>query len=61
MPGGAIEGYYHDNPILNSFPHDADFPDGQAKEFSANIAADMVTYRLYLDGFQATMCCVRHC
>jgi len=34
-------GTYHNNPILNSIVYDIEFPDGQVKEYAANIIADI--------------------
>ena len=37
---GKVVGSYDDNPILNSIIYDIEFPDGQVKEYSANILAE---------------------
>ena len=36
---GKLIGTYNDNPILNSRLYEVEFPDGEVKEFSANILA----------------------
>ena len=37
---GKVVGSYDDNPILNSIIYDIEFPDGQVKEYLANILAE---------------------
>ena len=39
-PDGHSVGSYHDNPILNSVVYDVEFPDGQVKEYAANVIAE---------------------
>ena len=36
-PDGQVTGTYDNNPYLNSIIYDLEFPDGQAKEYPANI------------------------
>lgn len=39
-PHGGTMGSYDDNPILNSLIYDVEFPDGEVKEYAANILAE---------------------
>ena len=48
---GAMHGSYDDNPMLNSFLHDVEFPDGQVKDYSANLIAENMLTRVDTDGF----------
>ena len=34
---GETVGKYNDNPLLNSVLYDVEFPDGEIKEYSANV------------------------
>ena len=38
-PDGQVTGTYDNNPYLNSIIYDVEFPDGQVKEYAANIIA----------------------
>ena len=48
---GAIDGSYDDNPMLNSLLYDVEFPDGQVKEYSANLIAENILTRVDHNGF----------
>ena len=52
---GAIDGSYDDNPMLNSLLYDVEFPDGQVKEYSANLIAENMLTRVDSDGFSITL------
>ena len=39
-PDGKVTGTYDNNPFLNSIVYDVEFPDGQVKEYAANIIAE---------------------
>ena len=41
--------------MLNSLLHDVEFPDGQVKEYSANLIADNMLTRVDSDGFYITL------
>ena len=42
---GRTTGTYHDNPFLNTITYDVEFPNGQVKEYGANIIAEnMLTH-----------------
>ena len=45
-PDGKNTGQYDENPRLNSVLYDIDFPDGQVKEYSANLIAENLLDRL---------------
>ena len=54
-PDGHIAGKYDDNPALNSIVYDVEFPDGNVKEYSANIIAENMLTQVDSDGFTMTM------
>ena len=54
-PDGTIIGSYDDNPMLNSYLYDVEFPDGQVKEYSANVLAENMLTRVDRDGFSVTL------
>ena len=47
---GKVTGRYDDNPILNSIVYDVEFPDGQVKEYAANILAENMLSQVDHDG-----------
>ena len=47
---GKVMGSYNDNPILNSIVYDVEFPDGQVKEYAANILAENMMSQVDPDG-----------
>jgi hypothetical protein len=47
---GSVTGTYNDNPILNTFMYDVGFPDGEVKEYSANIIAENMFAQVDGDG-----------
>ena len=48
-PDGKTTGEYDDNPILNSVLYDVEFPDGQVKEYSANLIDENLLNRAYYE------------
>ena len=52
---GTVIGFYDDNPMLNSFLYNVKFPDGQVKEYSANVLAENMLTRADRDGFSAIL------
>ena len=38
---GKVMGSYNDNPIMNSIVYDIEFPDGQVKEYAANLLSQV--------------------
>lgn len=48
---GEIVGAYNENPILNTLVYDVEFPDGDVREYSANIIAENMYAQVDADGF----------
>ena len=45
-PDGTIIGSYDNNPMLNLFSYDVEFPFGQVKEYLANVLAENMLTRV---------------
>ena len=43
------------NPFLNSIIYDVEFPDGQVKEYAANIIAENMLTQVDSDGMSTTL------
>ena len=54
-PDGQVTGTYDNNPYLNSIIYDVEFPDGQAKEYVANIIAENMLTQVDSDGMSTTL------
>ena len=54
-PDGKITGVYDDNPMLNSIIYDVELPDGQLKEYAANVIAENMLTQVDSDGYSTTM------
>eukprot|EP00957_Ditylum_brightwellii_P139879 10659412-Ditylum_brightwellii.AAC.1 len=54
-PHGETVGRYHDDPRLNSMIHEVEFPDGQIKDYAANVIAENIITQVDLDGLSTTM------
>jgi hypothetical protein len=54
-PDGHVTGEYHENPMLNSIVYEAEFPDGEIKEYSANVIAENMLTQVDSEGFSLTM------
>lgn len=54
-PDGTVAGTYDDNPILNSVVYEVEFPDGQVKEYAANVIAENILSQVDEEGFSITM------
>jgi hypothetical protein len=54
-PDGTVVGTYDDNPIMNSIVYEVEFPDGQVKEYSANIIAESMLTQVDSEGFTLTL------
>ena len=54
-PDGRAIGTYDDNPYLNSIIYDVEFPDGQVKEYGANIIAENMLSQVDADGMSTTL------
>ena len=52
---GRTTGTYHDNPFLNTITYDVEFPDGQVKEYSANIIAKNMLTQVDSDGYSLSL------
>ena len=52
---GRTTGTYHDNPFLNTITYDVEFPDGQVKEYGANIIAENMLTKVDLDGYSLSL------
>ena len=48
---GEIRGTYNENPILNTLVYDVEFPDGDVREYSANIIAENMYAQVDSEGF----------
>jgi hypothetical protein len=54
-PDGKVVGTYDENPILNSIIYEVEFPDGQVREYSANVIAENMLAQVDDDGFSRTL------
>ena len=54
-PDGKVTGTYDNNPFLNSIIYDVEFPDGQVKEYAANIIAENMLTQVDSDGMSTTL------
>ena len=48
---GNTVGTYHDNPMINTLVYDVEFPDGEVKEYSANVIAENLFSQVDNEGF----------
>jgi len=54
-PDGIVAGTYDENPSLNTMIYEVEFPDGQLKEYAANVIAENMLTQVDSDGFSLTM------
>ena len=54
-PDGQVTGTYDSNPYLNSIIYDVDFPDGQVKEYAADIIAENMLTQVESDVMSTTL------
>ena len=54
-PDGQLNGTYDNNPYLNSIIYDVEFPDGQVKEYAANIIVETILTQVDSDGISTTL------
>jgi hypothetical protein len=54
-PDGRTAGTYDDNPMLNSIVYEVEFPDGQVKEYAANVIAENMLTQVDSDGYSTTI------
>ena len=52
---GRMTGTYHDNPFPNTITYDVEFPNGQVKEYGANIIAKNMLTQVDLDGYSLSL------
>ena len=50
-PDGQVTGTYYNNPYLNA----VEFPDGQVKEYAANIIVENMLTQVDSDGMSTTL------
>ena len=54
-PGGQVTGTYDNNQYLNSIIYYVEFPDGQVKEYAANIITENMLTQVDSDGISTTL------
>jgi len=54
-PDGRTTGSYDDNPILNSIIYEVELPDGQIKEYAANVIAENMLSQVDSEGNSTTL------
>ena len=54
-PDGQVAGTYDDNPFLNTIIYEVEFPDGQVKDYAANVIAENMLTQVDYNGFTLTM------
>ena len=54
-PDVQVTGTYDNNPFLNSIIYDVEFPDGQVKEYAANIIAENMLTQVDSDSMSTTL------
>ena len=52
---GITIGRYDENPLLNSMIYEIEFPDGQIKEYAANVLSDNLLSQVDSKGFSSTL------
>ena len=52
---GRTTGTYHDNPFLNTITYNVEFPNGQVKEYGANIIAENMLTQVDSDGYSLSL------
>ena len=54
-PDGKVHGTYDENPYVNTVLYDVEFPDGQVKEYSANLIAENTLSQVDEDGYNTSL------
>ena len=54
-PDGKVSGEYNDNPLQNSIVYEVEFPDGQVKEYAANVIAQNMLTQVDHEGYTTTL------
>jgi hypothetical protein len=52
---GNVAGTYDENPCLNMMIYEVEFPDGQLKEYAANVIAENMLSQVDSDCYSLTM------
>ena len=52
---GRTTGTYHHNPFLNTITYDVEFPDGQVREYGANIFAENMPTQVDSEGYSLSL------
>ena len=55
VPNENVAGTYDENPCLNTMIYEVEFPDGQLKEYAANVIAENMLSQVDSDGYSLTM------
>ena len=50
-PDGKCMGTYDYNPIMNTMTYDVEFPDGDVREYAANVIAESMLSQIDNEGF----------
>ncbi len=54
-PDGKVHGTYNDDPYINTMTYDVEFPDGQVKEYTANVIAENIITQCDKEGFSRSL------
>ena len=54
-PDGTVAGTYDENPSMNTMIYEVEFPNGDVKEYAANIIAENMLTQVDTDGYSLTM------
>lgn len=54
-PDGLTTGTFNESPVLNSIVYDVQFPDGEVKEYAANVIAENMLSQVDSEGFTLTL------
>ena len=54
-PSGKLAGVYDTNPRQNTMVYEVEFPDGQVKEYAANILAESILSQIDCEGFSTVL------
>ena len=54
-PEGNTVGTFHETPIYNSIIYDVEFPDGEVKEYAANVIVENMLAQVDNEGFTLSL------
>ena len=54
-PEDNMAGRYDANPMLNSMIYEGEFPDGQVKDYAANVITENMISQIYDKGYSVTL------